>query len=105
MLTTRLAARFDDLHPNELRSLADGADVGEVTRRGADDVLYALDANRRDPATVARWALARSAWDALSDDERRGIIGPTTERASARGAETPSGALGSPPEEAGGKHV
>lgn len=97
-----LAARFDDMHPNELRNLADGADVGEVTRRGADDALYALDANMRTPGRVRAWALARSAWDALSDDERCGIIGDTTETAKAPGAETPNALYAEPLSAPGG---
>ena len=94
------------LRPPSLDALAAGYVRQPVTATNAELALAELARNTRTPERVRAWDAARAAWAGLSDDERRGIIGDvaTTERASARGAETPSGALGSPPEVAGGKH-
>lgn len=109
-MTRRLviAPRFIGLHPDELRRIADDWRLGEVTRRGAEDALYALESNRRPPEIEAWWEKLRAEWEGedvrLTDDARRSMVTPTTQTAKAPGAETPDALYAEPLTETGGRH-
>lgn len=94
------------LRPPSLDVLAADYERQPVTATNAELALAELARNTRTPERVRAWDAARAAWARLSEDERRGIIGDvaTTERADAAHADNVDGALGSPPEVAGGKH-